>query len=79
MIGLEVMAILNGFCLLVVNSTGGQLSTGMPSLFLADPGQVSGCSTNSVVINSFFDLVILPLPWLYGAAKPNNSEIVLPV
>ena len=49
------------------------------SVFLADPGEARGCSTNSLVINSLIKSVILFLPQLYGAATPKLLEIALSV
>ena len=48
-------------------------------IFLADPGEARGCSTNSFVIHSFIDSVILFLPQLYSAVTPKQLEIALPV
>ena len=46
-----------------------------PYIFLADPGETRGCSTNSLVIHS----VSLFLPQFYSAATPKQLEMALPV
>ena len=48
-------------------------------LFLADPGEARGSSTNSLVIHLYIQSVSLFLPQLYGAATPERFEIALPV
>ena len=41
---------------------GGVESKGVAVLFLADPDEARGCSTNSLVINSFTQWVCQPFP-----------------
>ena len=49
------------------------------SFCLADPAKARGCSTNTIIIDSFCQWVTLFLTWLYCTATPKQLEIMLPV
>ena len=42
-------------------------------MFLADPGEAKGCSTNSLVIHKLIQSAFF-FPQVYGAAKPKRLE-----
>ena len=46
-----------------------------PPLFLLDPGQARGCSTNTVVINKLIYLAILVHNLFYNAPLPKRFEL----
>ena len=54
-------------------------NTNIAGILLADLGEARGCSTNTFIINSVSQSVILFLSQLYGAAMPKRFELALPV
>ena len=67
------------FILSLIVFGGNKCLDGKNIYFLGDPVEAKGCSTNSLVIDSVNQSVILFLPQIYGAAMPKRLEIALPV